>query len=93
MGIARIAKAANVSYATAWRVINNHPSASAEAVEAVRRAMAEEGIEAPVAGAVVEGARRRGRPRKELEGIRTRNVARIAVRNRTHISTTNGTPS
>ena len=45
MTIARIAEAANVSYATAWRIINNQPCKSEEAIEKVRRAMTQLGYD------------------------------------------------
>src|SRR5690348_6375805 len=96
MSIARIAQAANVSYATAWRIVNNHPCSSAEAIEAVKRAMRQIGYE-PVngngnghghgGGNGVATARRRGRPAKKTDGIRTHNIALLHFREGTSIST------
>src|SRR5271154_71985 len=67
MSILRISKAANVSYATAWRIINNRPCRSEESVRAVRAAMEKFGY-TPASG-------RRGRRPKAADGIRTHNVA------------------
>ena len=80
MSIARVAQAANVSYATAWRIINNQPGGSEQAVAAVREAMGQLGYEP-------QAARRRGRPRKLPDGIRTRNVALLHFRPTSAIST------
>ena len=79
MSIARIAEAANVSYATAWRIINNHPCGSEAAVAAVKQAMGKLGYDP---GA----ARRRGRPSRGSEGIRTRNIALLHFRPASSIS-------
>ena len=80
MSITRIAQAAKVSYATAWRIINNQPCASQESVAAVREAMGKLGYD-PVAG------RRRGRRRKIADGVRTHNIALLHLRPGTSIST------
>jgi LacI family transcriptional regulator len=79
MSIVRIARAANVSYATAWRIINNHPGGSEETVAAVRGAMEQIGYEP---GKV----RRRGRRPRVADGIRTRNIALLHLRRATLIS-------
>jgi DNA-binding LacI/PurR family transcriptional regulator len=81
MSIARVAQAANVSYATAWRIINNQPCGSEEAIAAVRRAMGVLGYE--------PGATRRGRGRRPrlADGIRTRNIALLHFRPSSSIST------
>jgi DNA-binding LacI/PurR family transcriptional regulator len=81
MSITRIAETANVSYATAWRIINNQPCASVEAVKAVRKAMGELGYDP--AAARHKG---RGRPRKVADGIRTHNIALLHLRPGTSIS-------
>jgi LacI family transcriptional regulator len=74
MSIARVAQAANVSYATAWRIINNQPGGSEEAIAAVREAMGQLGYE--------PGATRRGRGRRPriADGIRSRNIALLHFR-------------
>src|SRR5947207_2364045 len=79
MSILRIAQAANVSYATAWRVINNHPCGSEETVAAVREAMGQLGYDPGV-------ARRRGRRPNKADGIRTRNIALLHFRPSSSIS-------
>ena len=81
MSIVRIAQAANVSYATAWRIINNQPGGSEEAVAAVREAMGRLGYERA-------SARKRGRRPKTPDGIRTRNIALLHFRKATSISST-----
>ena len=81
MSITRVAQAANVSYATAWRIINNRPCSSEQAVAAVKQAMGKLGYK-PSDGP------RRGRPRsKAFDGIRTRNIALLHLREGTGIST------
>ena len=80
MSIARIAEAANVSYATAWRIINNRPCSSEGAIRAVNRAVRQIGYEPA-------GGQRRGRPSKIIDGIRTRNVALLHLRQGTSLST------
>jgi DNA-binding LacI/PurR family transcriptional regulator len=80
MSITRIAQAANVSYATAWRIINNRPCSSEQAVAAVKRAMGQLGYK-PAEGT------RRGRPARSADGIRTRNIALLHLREGTAIST------
>ena len=75
MSIVRIAKAANVSYATAWRIINNQPTGSEQAVAAVHEAMGRLGY-APQ-GYVRS---KRGRPPRGADGIRTRNIALLHFR-------------
>jgi DNA-binding LacI/PurR family transcriptional regulator len=79
MSIVRIAEAANVSYATAWRVINNQPGGSDQAVAAVRQAMEQVGYEPAK-------LRRRGRRPRLADGIRTRNIALLHLRRATLIS-------
>ncbi|MEA2734923.1 MAG: LacI family transcriptional regulator, purine nucleotide synthesis repressor [Humisphaera sp.] len=79
MSIVRVAQAANVSYATAWRIINNHPCGSQRAVAAVKEAISRLGYE-PTA------ARKRGRRPKAPDGIRTRNIALLHFRQATSIS-------
>lgn len=79
MSISRIAQAANVSYATAWRIINNQSCSSQEAVQAVRAAMNQLGY--------VPASSARGRKPKSAEGIRTHNVALMHFREGTAIST------
>lgn len=79
MSIAHIAQAARVSYATAWRIINNHPCRSPEAVRAVREAVTRLGYS--------PSQTRRGRPRKISDGIRTHNVALLHFRTASSIST------
>ncbi len=79
MSIARVAQAANVSYATAWRIINNQPCGSEEAIAAVREAMGQLGYD-PTVG------RRRGRKPRVADGIRTRNIALLHFRAATAIS-------
>ncbi len=82
MSITRIAEAANVSYATAWRILNNRPCSSEGAIRAVRQAVRTIGYE-PAAS----GPQRRGRPSKAIDGIRTRNVALLHLRAGTSLST------
>jgi len=82
MSITRIAEAAKVSYATAWRIINNQPGSSEEAATAVRTAMGELGYD-PASGR----RKGRGRPSKGAEGIRTHNIALLHLRTGTTIST------
>jgi DNA-binding LacI/PurR family transcriptional regulator len=84
MSITRIAEAANVSYATAWRIINNRPCSSQEAVAAVRRAMGQLGY---TPNTNTNGARR-GRRAKIADGIRTHNIALLHLRPGSSISTT-----
>src|SRR3954470_12812552 len=81
MTIARIAEAANVSYATAWRIINNQPCKSEEAIEKVRRAMSQLGY-----NSTVRALQRRGRRPAGAEGIRTRNIALLHLREGTSMS-------
>jgi DNA-binding LacI/PurR family transcriptional regulator len=81
MSITRIAEAANVSYATAWRILNKRPVSSEGAIEAVHRAVRQIGYEPAPAGP------RRGRPAKVIDGIRTRNVALLHLRPGTTLST------
>jgi LacI family transcriptional regulator len=78
MSIVRIAQAANVSYATAWRIINNQPCGSEQAVAAVKEAMGKLGYE--------RGSSKRGRKPKSSDGIRTRNIALLHFRQSTAIS-------
>src|SRR5689334_559722 len=82
MSITRIAEAAKVSYATAWRIINNQPCSSQQAVAAVRQAMGQLGYDP-------DAAKRKGRGRrpKLADGIRTHNVALLHLRHGTSIST------
>jgi DNA-binding LacI/PurR family transcriptional regulator len=87
MSIARIAQAANVSYATAWRIINNHPCSSDAAIRAVKRAMRQIGYEPSNGATATATARRRGRPAKSSDGIRTHNIALLHFREGTAIST------
>ena len=79
MSIARVAQAANVSYATAWRIINNQPGGSEHAVAAVREAMG-------LLGYQPNAPRRRGRRPRVADGIRTRNIALLHFRPNTAIS-------
>src|SRR5207253_9188259 len=79
MSITRVAKAANVSYATAWRIINNRPCSSVQAVTAVRQAMGQLGYDP-------QNNSKRGRKAKEPDGIRTRNIALLHFREGTSIS-------
>lgn len=79
MSILQISQAANVSYATAWRIINNRPCRSEESVRAVRAAMERLGY--TPAGA------RRGRRARYLEGVRTHNIALLHLRPGSSIST------
>ncbi|MGB7161445.1 MAG: LacI family DNA-binding transcriptional regulator [Tepidisphaeraceae bacterium] len=81
MSITRVAQAANVSYATAWRIINNQPCSSEQAVAAVREAMGQLGYEPATNG------KRRGRKSKAADGIRTHNVALLHLRKGTSIAT------
>ncbi len=81
MSITRIAEAANVSYATAWRILNNRPCSSEGAIQAVHRAVRQIGYEPVATG------QRRGRPSKVIDGIRTRNVALLHLRPGTSLST------
>ncbi len=78
MSILEIAEQARVSYATAWRIINNQPCRSEEAVRAVRAAMGRIGY-------VPDG--KRGRRRKAANGIRTHNIALLHLREGSFIST------
>lgn len=78
MSITQIAKIANVPYATAWRVINQQPVGSSDAIEAVQAAMRR--IQ------YVPGKARRGRPPKSADGVRTHNVALLHLREGTPIS-------
>jgi LacI family transcriptional regulator len=80
MSITRVARAANVSYATAWRVINNQACSSQETVAAVQQAMRALGY-AP-------GSSRRGRKPKGADGVRTHNIALLHLREGTSISAT-----
>jgi DNA-binding LacI/PurR family transcriptional regulator len=80
MSITRVAQAAKVSYATAWRIINNQPCSSEQAVLAVREAMGQLGYE-PTNG------KKRGRPAKVADGIRTHNIALLHLRKGTSIAT------
>ena len=70
-----------MSYATAWRIINNRPCSSEKAVRDVHRAVRQIGYEPAV------GKQRRGRPTKVIDGIRTRNVALLHLRSGTSLST------
>lgn len=81
MTIARIAEAANVSYATAWRIINNQPCKSEEAIEKVRRAMSQLGYDG-----AARAMQKRGRKPAGAEGIRTRNIALLHLREGTSMS-------
>jgi LacI family transcriptional regulator len=81
MSITRIAEAANVSYATAWRILNNRPCSSEGAIQAVHKAVRQIGYEPAARG------QRRGRPSKVIDGIRTRNVALLHLRPGTPLST------
>ncbi len=78
MSITRVARAANVSYATAWRVINNQACSSAQAIDAVRQAMRQLGYE--------PGSSRRGRKPKAADGVRTHNIALLHLREGTAIA-------
>ncbi len=80
MSITRVAEAANVSYATAWRILNNRPCSSEGAIRAVRQAVRQIGYEPAATGP------RRGRPSKVIDGIRTRNVALLHLRAGTSLS-------
>jgi LacI family transcriptional regulator len=80
MSITRVARAANVSYATAWRIINNRPCSSEEAIAAVKRAMGQLGYNPGQAS-------KRGRRPAGSDGIRTRNIALLHFREGTGIST------
>src|SRR3954463_1452032 len=80
MSIARVAQAANVSCATAWRIINNQPGGSEHAIAAVKEAMGLLGYEP-------NAPRRRGRRPRVADGIRTRNIALLHFRPNTAIST------
>jgi len=80
MSIARVAQAANVSYATAWRIINNQRGGSEEAIAAVREAMGVLGYDPGVA------KRGRGRRPRIADGIRTRNIALLHFRPNSNIS-------
>lgn len=81
MSISRVAEAASVSYATAWRIINNRPCSSPEAISAVKEAMGLLGYvpNKPPAG-------KRGRKSKLIDGIRTHNIALLHLRAPTSIS-------
>lgn len=81
MSISRVAEIASVSYATAWRVINNRPCSSPEAVLAVKEAMGRLGY---VPNNPARG--RRGRRSKLVDGIRTHNIALLHLRPATSIS-------
>src|SRR5271170_6529597 len=78
MSIVEIAEAAKVSYSTAWRIVNDQPCRSPQAVKAVRAAIDRIGY-------VPDG--RRGRRRKSLDGIRTHNIALLHLRQGSSIST------
>jgi DNA-binding LacI/PurR family transcriptional regulator len=78
MSISQIAREAKVPYATAWRIINNRPCRSPEAVHAVKAAIARVGY-AP-------GEVRRGRRPKSADGIRTHNIALLHLREGSSIS-------
>jgi LacI family transcriptional regulator len=78
MSITEIAQAAKVSYSTAWRIVNDQPCRSPQAVKAVRAAISRIGY-------VPDG--RRGRRRKVLDGIRTHNIALLHLRPGSSIST------
>lgn len=79
MSIQQIAKEANVSYATAWRIINNRPCRSEDSIRAVREAMKRIGYSP-------ENVRRGRRP-KAADGIRTHNIALLHLRQGSSIST------
>src|SRR3954454_1466981 len=79
MSITRVAEAAKVSDATAWRSINNHPCSSEQALAAVRRAMGQLAYTPTT-------VRRRVRRGKVADGIRTHNVALLHLREGTAIS-------
>jgi len=79
MSIVRIAEAAKVSYATAWRIINNQPGGSDDAVAAVKEAMAALGYEGMTRS-------KRGRKPRSADGIRTRNIALLHFRPASSIS-------
>jgi len=82
MSITRIAEAANVSYATAWRIINNRNGGSPEAISAVRKAISKLGYKPNT-----NGAGKRGRRAKIVDGIRTQNIALLHLRQGTTLST------
>src|SRR5271155_3229816 len=71
MSLVEIAEAAKVSYSTAWRIVNDQPCRSPQAVKAVRAAINRIGY-------TPDG--RRGRRRKVLDGIRTHNIALLHLR-------------
>jgi LacI family transcriptional regulator len=85
MSISQIAQAAKVSYATAWRIINNRPCRSEEAVQRVRAAMNRIGYTPSAPGAINVG--RRGRRPKAADGIRTHNIALLHLRETSSIGT------
>src|SRR2546421_5945323 len=78
MSISQIAREAKVPYATAWRIINNRPCRSVEAVHAVKAAMSRVGYSPDQV--------RRGRRPKSADGIRTHNVALLHLREGTSVS-------
>src|SRR4051812_33340256 len=82
MTIARVAEAAKVPYATAWRIINNQPCRSQESIDKVRLAMNQLGYNS----APNRTVQRRGRKSAGSEGIKTRNVALLHLREGTSIS-------
>src|SRR4051812_42624167 len=85
MSISQIAQAAKVSYATAWRIINNRPCRSEQAVAAVRAAMNRIGYSPTAPNA--PGTARRGRRPKAADGIRSHNIALLHLRESSSIGT------
>jgi LacI family transcriptional regulator len=77
--ITRIAEAANVSYTTAWRIINNRPCGSEDAVAKVKAAMQKMNYQPQ--------ALKRGRPPRAIQGIRSHNIVLLHLREGTSIST------
>jgi DNA-binding LacI/PurR family transcriptional regulator len=84
MSISQIAQAAKVSYATAWRIINNRPCRSEEAVAAVRAAMSRYSYSPSTSNST---SSRRGRRPKAADGIRTHNIALLHLRENSSIGT------
>src|SRR5215472_9537990 len=92
MSISQVAQAAKVSYATAWRIINNRPCRSEEAIAAVRAAMSRMGYSPNSFNGNGNGnggnVPRRGRRPKAADGIRTHNIALLNLRETTSIGST-----
>jgi DNA-binding LacI/PurR family transcriptional regulator len=93
MSISQVAQAAKVSYATAWRIINNRPCRSEEAIAAVRAAMSRMGYSPNSINGNGNGnggmpTPRRGRRPKAADGIRTHNIALLNLRETTSIGST-----